>query len=84
MLVEKRKDKRRKLYHFSDLINDFSFYDMRRTEFGGMKGTLYYLCDNVSVPKRKYIDDKYHNTLWVVSICEYAPEIKKCCLFIAE
>ena len=53
MLVEKRKDKKRKLYHFNDMIKDFSFYDMRRTEFGGMKGTLYYLCDNVSVPKRK-------------------------------
>lgn len=84
MLVEKRRDKKRKLYHFIDLINDFNFYDMRSTKIAGMKGTLYYLCDNVSVEKRKYIDDKYHNTLWLISVCEYAPEIKKCCLFIAE
>lgn len=84
MLKQKIKGKRRKLYHFSDMINDFNFYDMINIEYAGMKGTLYYLCDNVSVEKRKYIDNKYHNTLWIITICEYASEIKKCCLFVAE
>lgn len=83
MLVKKQPNKKRKLYHFSDFIKDFNFYDCRRAKIDGFTGWMYFLSDPVENDKKERVNT-FQNTLFLNSRCEYAPEIKHHVLFIAN
>lgn len=88
MLKKKVAGKRRKLYHFSDLLSDFQFTDIeyglvsedKETRF---KGCLYAL-DNPNMDVLQKIINDYDNTKIVTRYYRYAPELKGVCLFIAN
>lgn len=83
MLVEKQQNKKRKLYHFTDLINEFNFYDLCSFKYKKFKGCLYYL-DNPDEKQLKHVIEKYQNTKIFHARSAYAPEQVKTCLFIAQ
>ena len=88
MLKKKAAGKRRKLYHFTNLIDDFQFTDI---EYGSVsednetwfKGCLYPL-DNPNMDRLQQVIDDYDNTKIVTRHYRCAPEIKDVCLFIAK
>jgi hypothetical protein len=85
MLVKKEKNKKRKLYHFTDLINDFNFYDYKFIKYEGFTGCLYALDEyKLNYDKLNEIETKYNNTKIITTYCEYAKEIKKTWLFISR
>lgn len=87
MLKPKQKNKKRRLYHFDDMINDFDFYDISHgiveTDEGRYTGDLYVL-DKPDENRLKEIIEKYDNTYIVRRYYRYAPELKDICLFIAK
>lgn len=93
MLKEKQPGKKRRLYHFYNLINDFNFYDYKKIHYKGFKGILYKIerysdykkIDSMDqfINKLNSIINKYDNTLILTTYKEYAPEIKERCLFLA-
>lgn len=93
MLKEKQPGKKRRLYHFYNLINDFNFYDYKKIHYKGFKGILYKIdrysdCIKIDsmdqfINKLKNVINKYDNTLILTTYKEYAPEIKERCLFLA-
>ena len=83
MLRKKETGKKRKLYHFSDLIKDFNFYDIKSYNISDFKGNIFYL-SSPDLNKLIEIENTYHNTMVLNKRCEYAQEIKNICLFIAR
>lgn len=84
MLKEKQKGKKRKLYHFSDLIKDFNFYDyITNFKYFNFTGTAYYL-ENANNEKIKEVINKYDNVIKLKAKSEYAPEQEKILLFISN
>lgn len=88
MLKQKVAGKRRKLYHFSNLIIDFQFTDIdyglasedKETWF---TGSLYVL-DNPDMDVLHQVISNYDNTKIVTRYNRYAPELKNVCLFITK
>lgn len=92
--------KKRKLYHFSNLINDFTFYDCYKFNYiNKLNNTIYegmlYKIEKFSNFQRvdtqnDYINKKneiflnFDNTQLLTAQKEYAPEIKNDCLFISN
>lgn len=75
--------KRRKLYHFADMIKDnISFYDYQFIkDNAGKKGTRYVLSDSLTQEQKEKLS-RYDNV--IVSSCQYryAAEIKHDTLII--
>lgn len=94
MLKLKEANKKRKLYHFNNLINDFNYYAYYYINNDNMKGWAYCIipfgnhktAETIEAFNKKieYVEKNYHNTLIMRSCCEYAPEIKRIWLFIGE
>lgn len=86
MLKEKTKTKKRRLYHFCDLINDFDFYNFIIHK----NGVYYYIIPKTTDNKNdfeaklKYTLEKYENTLKMEAASQYAPEQKQIILFISK
>lgn len=92
--------KKRKLYHFSNLINDFIFNDCYKFNYiNKLNNTIYegmlYKIEKFSNFQRvdtqnDYINKKneiflnFDNTQLLTAQKEYAPEIKNDCLFISD
>ena len=87
MLKTKQQNKRRKLYHFNQLVNDFMYHDFSYGTFTKdnikFNGYLYAL-DNPDMDKLKEVNDKYDNVAITTRQYRYAPEIKDTCIFIAQ
>ena len=65
MLVEKGSVKRRKMYHFMDMVKDFGFYDERfgkLTEHGKTYKGIYYMLDSLDENKQKFVQENFQNT----------------------
>jgi hypothetical protein len=85
MLVKKEKNKKRRLYHFIDLINNFNYYEDRFITYEGFTGWIYALDEyKLNYDRLNEIESKYHNTKVIKTYCQYAPEIKKVWLFISN
>jgi len=93
MLIKKEKGYKRKLYHFSNLIKEFSFYNSINFIYNGFKGVLYYIEPFWNYERKdsqkmfefflKKCELKYENTHIFYIKSEYAPESKKIGLFLA-
>lgn len=83
MLKEKNRNVKRKIYKFSDMIKDFEYYHSKYIAYKGFTGWCYAL-DRYSIEELNNVINKYDNTIALYSQCEYAPEIKKTWLFIAD
>lgn len=85
MLKEKTTNKRRRLYHFTDLIKDFNYYDYRLATIDNARGVVYALDTyKINMDRLRDIERAYDNTKIIRTFCEYAPEIKKVWLFISK
>jgi hypothetical protein len=84
---EKRLFKKIKL-KYSKFYDYFNFYHSFRTKviFGGITyyGTMFKLCDSVDNTMKDSMIQRYNNIKWYVVQLQYAPEIKKACLFISD
>lgn len=92
--------KKRKLYHFSNLINDFIFNDCYKFNYINKlnntiyEGVLYKIekfsnfqrvdTQNDYIKKKNEIFLNYDNTQLLTAQTEYAPEIKNDCLFVSD
>lgn len=69
--------KKRKLYHFSDLINDgimfFNFMSVK--DNNGKKGIRYLLSNPLTEDQKEKLS-KYDNVIISSAVYRYAPEIK--------
>ena len=69
--------KRRKLYHFEDMVltDKIKFFDCYQVKYKGQNGWIYLLSDILTDDQRKKLS-KYDNV--IISECnyKYAPEIK--------
>lgn len=68
--------KRRKLYHFNDMLKDgIDFYDYKRViSKDGSKGTRYTLCNELTVEQKEKLS-KYDNVVMSSCYYKYAREI---------
>lgn len=83
MLKHKESGKRRKLYHFSDMIQSFNYYEDRYINYKGFEGCLFTL-SNPDNDKLRQIENQYDNIEIIITCCEYAPEVKKTCIFMGR
>ena len=69
--------KRRKLYHFRDLINDkIMFFDfMSVKDANGNRGTRFLLSDQLTEKQKEKLN-KYDNVIISSAAYKYAPEIR--------
>lgn len=94
MLKQKQKNKKRKLYHFINLIDDFNFYNSIKYNYNGFNGVLYEIDKFYNYKKAdtkeeyqekiKKVYNNYENTYFLNGCCKYAPELKKVYLFVAR
>lgn len=69
--------KRRKLYHFEDMIltDKINFFDCYQVKYYGKTAWLYMLSDKLTDDQKKKLS-KYDNVIISECHCKYAPEIK--------
>lgn len=74
--------KRRKLFHFNDLLkNKINFYDMIPVTNGSQKGTRYMLSDPLT-DEQKTLLSKYDNVIISSGCWIYSPEQVKECIIL--
>lgn len=87
MLVNKTNGKRRKLFHFSDLIKNFEFSAYYKHKMDGHSGWMYRIHEKNGVDMNEAIEritNSYDNTEFLKGHAQYAPEIKFTYLFVAK
>ena len=69
MLVEKGTVKRRKMYHFMNMVKDFGFCDEhfgKLIENGKTYKGIYYILDSLDENRKKYVQENFENTQFTV------------------
>jgi len=77
-----------RLLSFSDMCQRVSYYDyydtrLKKKDGTSVKGTLYKLDRLLSNEERAEFT-AFRNVRLFVSQCQYAPEIKRSCIFLAK
>ena len=76
--------KRRKLFHFTDVIKNFNFIDCHRvTAHTGEKGTRY-LLDGIITKEQKNMLEKYDNVIIGSAHYRYSPNIEYSTLILLD
>lgn len=61
------------------------YFNTRESELkSGIKGCLYFLCDNLTNEEKQTFESTYNNVTFFISEKQYAPELKTTVIFLAN